>query len=296
MKRLSVTIIVSVVVLIVGAAFLALAWRRPSSPVMPRVVPVAPSSCSSSGVGLTGAATLAGAAAVEFPPVRVPILVYHHVRPDLPKNLRPGDGIYFVKPAEFAAEMGYLKDNGFHPVTFAALVNYFRSGAALPPHPVIISLDDGLASQWQYAFPILQADGLTATFFIFTNAPGRNPDYLTWEQIKRMDEAGNAIASHTRLHPYLTKATDANLVSELVGSRQDLEKHLGHPVSVLAYPFGLADSRVWAATAQAGYVAARALHHRVVISATDLLDLPGYIMTGNLSYFKRVVTGEEENK
>lgn len=296
MKRLSVMIIVGAVVLVVGAAFLALAWRRPPARGVRRVVPVAPSSCASAGGALAGAATLAGAAVAEPPPVRVPILVYHNVLPELPKRLRPGDATYYVKPAEFAAEMGYLKDNGFHPVTFAALAGYFRTGAALPPRPVIISLDDGRSSQWQYAFPILQADGLTATFFIFTNAPGRNPDYLTWEQIKKLDEAGNEIASHTRLHPYLTKAADADLASELVGSRQDLEKHLGHPVSVLAYPFGLADSRVRAAAEQAGYVAARALHHRVVIGATDLLDLPGYIMTGDLSYFKKVVTGEEENR
>jgi peptidoglycan/xylan/chitin deacetylase (PgdA/CDA1 family) len=61
------------------------------------------------------------------------------------------------------------------------------------------------------------------------------------------------LGSHTMSHPDLRKVGDDDLASELEGSKAAIEKITGRPCRTLAYPYGLYDDRVIAATAAAGY-------------------------------------------
>lgn len=222
--------------------------------------------------------------------VSVPILVYHNVRDVTPSGLSEYDRQYEVKTAEFERQMKYLADEGFKPVSFSELHRYLTTGQGdWPEKPVIITLDDGRRSQIDNAWPILKRLGLTATFFVFTNAPDRNDNYLTWKEISELKEAGNEIGSHTVLHPYLTKSDDEELNRELTGSRGDIEKGVGEASLAIAYPFGLSDERVWQATSSAGYGAARGLGQFKEITVEHLMNLPGYIVTGNFERFKDIV-------
>jgi peptidoglycan/xylan/chitin deacetylase (PgdA/CDA1 family) len=79
---------------------------------------------------------------------------------------------------------------------------------------------------------------------------------MTWPQVRELDRAGMDIASHTRRHRVLQTLSDAELVDELVGSRQDLEREIGRPVRAVAYPVGLSivgEPRIRHAVAAAGY-------------------------------------------
>lgn len=235
--------------------------------------------------------------AAVVPPVDVPILVYHNVRPTPARKLSAADAQYEVTPQEFLAQMTYLKDHGFTPVSFAALgARLAKADAPWPAKPVIVSLDDGRRSQLENAVPILDKLGIKATFFIFTNAPDRNSNYFTWDEIKKLEADGQEIGSHTRLHQYLTKLDDTTLAAELEAPQADFEKYLGHRVQTVSYPFGLVDDRVRAASAQAGYTLGRALHHRVAITAAEKLDLPGYIATGDIKKFQEIMNGAMANR
>jgi peptidoglycan/xylan/chitin deacetylase (PgdA/CDA1 family) len=64
------------------------------------------------------------------------------------------------------------------------------------------------------------------------------------------------IGSHTVSHVDLTTVSDDRARVELVGSRLALERHLGHPVRWLSYPYGAVDSRVAALARRAGYALA----------------------------------------
>jgi peptidoglycan/xylan/chitin deacetylase (PgdA/CDA1 family) len=227
--------------------------------------------------------------------VRVPILVYHNVRATPPANLSAYDRQYEVTPEQFSEQMNYLVSEGFEPVTVRRLTEYLRTGRGeWPERPVAITFDDGRRSQIELAWPIMERLGLTATFFVFTNAPDRNDNYLTWSELAGLRGAGNEIASHTVLHPYLTKSDDEDLARELTKSRTDIETGVGAVALSLAYPFGLSDERVRLAAGEAGYSAARGLRHYVEIRIEDLMDLPGYIVTGDLDYLKAVLAGRVE--
>jgi peptidoglycan/xylan/chitin deacetylase (PgdA/CDA1 family) len=82
---------------------------------------------------------------------------------------------------------------------------------------------------------------------------------MSWPELKRLEEAGWEIGSHTRTHPHLTTLDDDALAEELRGSRAACERALGHRVTSIAYPYGEVDERVMRATVAAGYVAGAGL-------------------------------------
>ncbi len=186
----------------------------------------------------------------------VPILVYHIVRPSSPTDSR-GVIALAQTPAVFDAQMKYLKEAGYEVISFATLENSLQKGTPLPPHPILISFDDGWSDQFTYAFPILEKYKYPATFFVFTNPIGSR-GFLTWDDLRTMRDAGMTIGSHTRSHPFLTKITDpAILWNEIDGSKQRLEENLGITVTEFAYPFGQYNATTTAAVEKAGYKIAR---------------------------------------
>jgi len=104
---------------------------------------------------------------------------------------------------------------------------------------------------------------------------------------------GMEVQSHTVYHPYLTKADDDTLKMELEKSKAVIERQLGTKVIAVAYPFGLHDERVDAAVRAAGYVLARTLDHSDEVSASDRLNIPGYIVTGDIKRFSAILEGEK---
>jgi len=174
------------------------------------------------------------------PPVafRVPVMVYHHI--GTPSR-------YFTSSGDFAAEMDWLKENGYHTVTIAHLYEAMFGGRTLPDKPVAITFDDANADQ-ALAFPILQDRGMVATYFIVT---GRSA--LSDDQLVSLVRAGNDVESHTVSHPFLTRLSDDRLAYELQQSKADLQARIGWPVRYICYPYGDSNARVWNAAAVAGY-------------------------------------------
>jgi len=203
---------------------------------------------------------------------RVPIFVYHLVRPAELTDT-PDIRAYLVTPDVFELQMRYLHDNKYHVISFSDLENYLNDGVPLPSRPVILSFDDGWENQFAYAFPILQKYHLTATFFIFTNAMGHR-EYLSWSQVQTLLEAGMTIGSHTRSHPYLAQITDqTKLEDEIAGSKQIIEAHTGTTTNEFAYPFSSYSTTTIALVKKAGYKSARAFSLGVLHTRNDLYTL-----------------------
>lgn len=188
--------------------------------------------------------------------VRVPILVYHIVRPSYPTD-SPQVLALAQTPEVFDAQMKYLSDANYQVISFAMLENYLNKGIPLPENPVIISFDDGWSDQYTYAFPILQKYNYTATFFVFTN-PINTRGFLTWDNLRTLVTSGMTIAAHSRSHPFLNKITNpAILWNEIDGSKKSLEKNLGITVHEFAYPFGQYNATSTAMVRKAGFTSAR---------------------------------------
>jgi peptidoglycan/xylan/chitin deacetylase (PgdA/CDA1 family) len=180
--------------------------------------------------------------------VHVPVLTYHRVVP----VSAVGELDLKVDPANFAAEMQTLVDHGYHAITQTQLFRALYQHAALPPHPVIISVDDGYVDDVRTILPVLQRLHLVGTFFVIT---GRmtEPGFLSAAQIRQLDRAGMDVEDHTAHHVDLRLLTGTELQAETAGSRQVLEHVVGHPVYAFAYPFGYYNSQVIAAVRGAGF-------------------------------------------
>lgn len=192
---------------------------------------------------------------IDMPAVKVPILVYHSIRPIDPYPTKD-ERTFTVSPEMFERQMQYLNENNYITITFDDLFNYFQ-GKKLPENPVIINFDDGWKNQYTYAFPILKKTNNIATFYIFTNSIDRK-NYLSWEQIREMSGAGMEFGDHSHYHPYLWKIEDQNeLDREIAKSKEIIEDHLGKTITTFAYPFGLYSSTTVEAVKEAGFTTAR---------------------------------------
>ncbi len=80
------------------------------------------------------------------------VLAYHEIA-------EPGRAItpdLAVSPAQFAAQLAWLRGHGHHFVSAEQVRRARSGGPALPLRPVLLSFDDGLRSVYTEAFPLLR--------------------------------------------------------------------------------------------------------------------------------------------
>lgn len=220
-------------------------------------------------------------------PFTVPIFIYHTIRPQ--KIEKASVDEYDTTPELLEQQLNYLKDNGYTTISPDDLVKYVTTNAKRPEKPVWLTFDDGRISHYDIVFPLLKKYGMTATFYVFTHAMDKNPNYMTWAELKEMDAAGMTIASHTVTHPYLNKATPEELTKEMVDSKKDLEEHLGKPIIHFASPFGYMSKEIEDAAKTAGYTTARSIRSLKPLTKDDLINLPGIIVSDSFASFVRTL-------
>lgn len=193
-----------------------------------------------------------------------------------------------VRPETFEAQMAYLRDHGIAVVPLQRLVEALEGRTAVEEPAVVITFDDSWEGQYRHALPILRRFGYTATFFIITDAVGKD-DYMTWDQVRELRDAGMTIGSHSRTHRVLSNLRDRRLLDdEVAGSRRVLESELQAPVAFFAYPFGAQAPRVVAAVRDAGYRAARGFPGGAWNRAADIWTLRSVGVTDDLPRFARI--------
>ncbi len=222
--------------------------------------------------------------------IKIPVMVYHSVRAHVSGESAIQDQ-YDITPELLESELVYLKEHGYTTIQFAQVIGYFDHDTPLPEKPVILSFDDGWENQYTHAFPLLKKYGMTGTFFIYTNPiDHQKKHWMTWKQVVALDQAGMEVAGHSRTHPMLTKiTTDQGLDKEILGSKQILEQHLGHTITVFAYPFGMRDARVITAVKRAGYLLARTTHAGVWNNEEYRYEFTGQLSTDNIADFERLL-------
>lgn len=192
---------------------------------------------------------------ITLPPgpgaIRVPVLMYHYIRVNPVAWDRLGYNLS-VTPSDFAAQMQWLADNGFHTITFRDLHAYLAGDSGLPSRPIILTFDDGYEDFYTAALPVLIKHDFTAVAYVVSGFVGW-PGYMTAAQIQAADRAGIEIGSHTVDHVDLTRLSADGVRHQLSASKQTLEQMLGHEVLSFCYPSGKFNWSVAAAVQAAGY-------------------------------------------
>lgn len=177
----------------------------------------------------------------------VPILAYHRVSDD--------NETYSIAPAEFERQMQYLAQHGYTALSLAEMRDAFARKRDMPAKPVVITFDDGYADNFLVALPIMEKYGFKATVFVIAGQVGQ-PGYLSWNQIKAMQNRNTEIGSHTLSHVALSEVKPDEQLREISQSKEMLEQNIGTPVRFLAYPYGKFSDGLFGLLANAEYQAA----------------------------------------
>lgn len=111
----------------------------------------------------------------------VPVLLYHRIAGN-----GPSDG----SAGTFAAQMDRLRELGFTAISLREYVRFMRGEPVdLPPHPILITFDDGYTSALTDADPVLARMGWSAAMYVPTAAVGQS-GHLTWADLRAMEASG----------------------------------------------------------------------------------------------------------
>lgn len=112
---------------------------------------------------------------------------------------------------------------------------------------IVCTFDDGYKGLIDFAMPILDEYGFTATVFVCTGLIGKNNrwnnkdshlrEHLNMNELKNLNNHGWEIASHGVSHYNLLKLTGEELEIELQQSKDFIINHFGE-FSSYAYPYG----------------------------------------------------------
>jgi len=152
----------------------------------------------------------------------------------------------------------------------------------IPDKVVVLTFDDAVVSHATYVGPLLKEYGFGATFYIseFPKPPFSDKTlYMTWEQIRMLNQMGFEIGNHTGTHRLVPDMTPAEFAGELAYIEEKGEG-LGIPKPLtFAYPAYETDAYALSTLAEKGYLFARIGEDRPYDPAKDHPFLvPSYTM------------------
>jgi peptidoglycan/xylan/chitin deacetylase (PgdA/CDA1 family) len=178
--------------------------------------------------------------------------MYHYI------SVPPADADVYrhdlsVTPANFEAQLAWLRGQGYQSITLFDLVYHLALGWPLPDRPVILTFDDGYRDNYTHAFPLLKKFDYVGTFFLVT-APidGGDPAYLSWDMVKEMHQAGMDFQPHSYRHFDLRGKDMDFLIFEILAPKEAIEARIGETTYFFSYPSGSYD-RQTVAVLQSAY-------------------------------------------
>jgi hypothetical protein len=214
-------------------------------------------------------------------PLEASVLVYHRFGPVVHDSMT-------VRTPTFRTQLEYLKEHKYPVVPLKTLVNHLLGkGPAPPAHSVVITIDDGHASVFAEALPLVREYRVPVTLFIYPSAISNASYAMKWDQLAELARTGLFdIQSHTYWHPNFKtekrrlspEAYRAFVTVQFNKPRAVLRDKLGVDANTLAWPFGIYDDELMATASQSGYIAGFTLDRRLVTPRERLMALPRFLV------------------
>lgn len=243
----------------------------------------------------------------EEPLNNLPVLMYHHITEE-PERFQAAT----VTPDQFEEDMRHLKNLGFTTITTQDVIHYLNDHQPLPDQPVMVTIDDGYSSVYSYAYPILKELDLKAVVNIIGISVGRSTHlyegspiipHFTWEQAKRMQQSGHVdIQSHSFDLHHLEKKQRLKQAKgtlkldnespneyaerfkkDVLRNQQFIQEHLGHPVVLYSYPYGLYNEQTEKILKEIGYIISLTIEPGMAEVDNDFMQLRRFNMAVNKS-------------
>ncbi len=219
---------------------------------------------------------------------RLPVLLYHRVTGSI-ERVR---GDLEVSVATFDEHVSALHAYGWHGVGVTEALRRIDAGDDIT-NVVALSFDDAFGGFTEFALPILQRLGWSATMYVPTAHVGGRATWirgelgrqrlLSWNELAAMRDAGIEIGSHGHEHHPFDLELPAVVTAELRRSREVLGDRLGIDATSFAYPNGYAGTSTRGAVRDAGFESACIIGHDRHPVAADRFAVRRLIVRGQHS-------------
>lgn len=229
----------------------------------------------------------------------LPVLMYHHLLP-------AAENIYPEEPAvlnleTFEQQMAYLSDHGFTALTLKEAELFLRGALEIPRKSVLITFDDGYASEAVYAAEVLRRYELQAASFLITSQIEEETQafhphelsYLSWDQIQESRDVFE-YAHHSHDLHHLAEGNSMLVASCVETLREDLRASLSLLESpYFAYPYGQKDCDVIQLLKDKDYRMAFSTREEMARPGEDLFRVGRFGITYHVSFsqFQAIVHG-----
>lgn len=193
------------------------------------------------GFGLSSNAALAQQSSKQSAQQNsIAVLQYHHVADDTP-------AVTSITPEQFAQHLDYLDKHDYQVLAISEAKQRLESGQDIPEKAVVITFDDGYKNVYDNAADLLADYQFPYTVFVNPALLEQSPSaYMSWEQLRDIQQRGATIANHGQTHDHLIrrhkgeseKQWQQRMQADVVGAQQAIDEHLGAQEKYFAYPYG----------------------------------------------------------
>ena len=169
---------------------------------------------------------------------RLPILMYHKVRP------APADDLT-VPLDVFRYQMAVLAGRGYQAISFARLRAFHEGSGSLPSRPILLTFDDAYADFEDYAAMAMREHGFDGTVFLPVGCidgenswDGGGEPLMNWDDVRRATDSGTEFALHSFRHDNYHDLSLEEMRVDLARCMAELDARNIHYRKVLAYPYG----------------------------------------------------------
>lgn len=205
---------------------------------------------------------------------------------------RFGEGKYphtNIKLEQFQEHLNELKTGGYTVLPLGQIVEALETGKSLPDRTVALTIDDAYLSVYERAWPLLKEAGFPFTVFVSTESLSSEPsDYMTWQQLKEMSEAGVYVGHHSATHAHLPTLSAGQLREEISKASARFKEMLGFIPAIFAYPYGEYGTEIKKVIAEAGFIAAFGQQSGVAYAGSDKYSYPRFAMNENYGAIGRL--------
>jgi peptidoglycan/xylan/chitin deacetylase (PgdA/CDA1 family) len=155
---------------------------------------------------------------------------------------------------------------------------------------ILFTVDDGLLSFYENAWPILKERKIPVLLFVNTREVG-SFNYMSWDQIKELHKSGNVeIGNHSHSHEYLVDENSEIIRNDILKSIEIFEKELGENSEFFSYPFGEYSLEFKKIIKDLGFKYAFGQHSGVIDESKDMWALPRFPINEKYGEIKRFNT------
>ena len=180
-------------------------------------------------------------------------------------NIIQNDKIKFINPKNFEDELRNNKSE----------------------RKILLTIDDGFASFYENAWPVLKKKKIPFILFVSTREVGAF-NYMTWNQIREIQKEDFVeIGNHSHTHEYLVDENKEIILEDIKKSIRIFQNELGKNSIFFSYPFGEYSLEFKDIIKSLGFKYAFGQHSGVMDETKDLYELPRYPINEKYGKIKR---------